>query len=87
MNETSFIGKIICAVGLAAALGWMIPTSIGGLLEGSAATDLQIFWVKVIFGFGSAFIGGCLGWVHSQLIISGSIFSAIGSLFLGIFSP
>ena len=52
----------------------------------SAATETQIFWVKTISGSLSAIIGGCLGWVHSQLIITGAVFSLIANAIIGLFS-
>lgn len=87
MSETSFIGKILCAAAVAAVMGTAIPSSIGGLLEGSAATENQILAVKLISGCLSAIIGACLGWVHSQLLITGAIFAAIANGIMGIFSP
>lgn len=87
MSEMSFIGKILCAAALAAILGSAIPSSIGGLLEGSAATDNQILAVKIVAGLISAIIGACLGWVHSQLIVTGAIFVTIANGIMGIFSP
>jgi len=86
MHQESFIGKIICAIGLAAIMGLFISDALGGLLMHSAATETQIFWVKTISGSLSAIIGGCLGWVHSQLIITGAVFSLIANAIIGLFS-
>ncbi|GGX63856.1 hypothetical protein GCM10011309_12360 [Litorimonas cladophorae] len=86
MKETSFIGKLICAAGLAALLGLGLSSSIAALLTGSEATELQIFCVSGGLGLVAAVIGGYLGWVHSQLIVTGAIFSTITNAVLGIFS-
>ena len=85
MNDTSFIGKILCAVAVGAALGWISSSAFGGLLTNSAATDPQILWVKAVAGAGGALIGGWLGWANAQLIITGAIFSTIANFILGVF--
>jgi len=83
MDEPSFIAKIFCALGLAAILGFAIAEAFGGLLAHSAASETQIFWVKGISGVVSAIIGGCLGWAHSQLILTGAIYTTISNVFFG----
>lgn len=85
MEETSFIGKLICAAGLAAILGLGMSSSIAALLAGTEATEVQIFCMSGGLGVIAALIGGCLGWVHSQLIITGAIFSTLANAVLGIF--
>jgi len=86
MNTDSFIGKLLCAVILAAALGWFMPTFFGSLIEDSAATEVQINGVKAIAALAGAALGGWLGWVNSQLIITGTIFSMAANMILGIFN-
>ena len=86
MDDTSFIGKIICAVAVGAALAWISSSAFGGALTHSAATASQIFWVKTVAGAGGALIGGWLGWANAQLIITGAIFSMFTNFVLGLFS-
>lgn len=83
MDGTSFIGKILCAVAIGAALGWILSSTFGGLLVNSAATDVQVFWVKGVAGFIGITVGGWLGWANSQLIITGAIFSSVANLLFG----
>jgi hypothetical protein len=58
MDETGIFGKLICAIGLAAFLGFLMASVFGGLIENSAATESQIMWVKTISGSCGIIIAG-----------------------------
>ena len=83
MNEESFIGKILCAVALATALGWILHITVGSLLVYSTATEFQIYWAETVAACTGIILGAVLGWRNSEIIITSTIFVTLHNVLFG----